>query len=342
MVVIPNHQPLIEGLSSYYLKITRFIEHHQSAIGSCGIHMKSAHVEGMAYYDSGHLLGAICQTIAGTVFDEEAIQQLISATEKHNFTVSVYQIEPDMIYFWANAMHATPVHRDLTTDITDLDRLIAKMVGQQLTGFIEVLIADGAESGILLFNSGQIIGASTSPGGARETFDQVRRRLVEETSTRGGTFHVSTISAREKSGDNPIKRDPSKANNAEAGLTPPAAPAARPVDALPIVEELLSLGETVCIESKRVKDFPIQFRKAAMKLADKYSFLDPFLKEFEYSDGRLRLQRNVPPQTLAAGVLECIQNMMTALGLTSQFKAKADGWLRANAKSLKGLGVNLN
>lgn len=342
MVVIPNHKPIIEGLSSYYLKLDKFIEHQQSVIGTCGIHLKSAHVEGVAYFDSGHLLSAICQATAGPVFNEDAIQQLISANEKHNFTVSVYQIEPDMIYFWANTMHATPLHRDLTTDITDLDRLIAKMVGQQLTGFIEILIADGAESGILFFNTGQIIGARTVPGGARETVEETCRRLVEETQTRGGTFHVSTITAHKKNADCTNKRDRSKGKNAEASPAPATAPAARPVDALPIVEELLSLSEAVCIESKRIHDFPTQFRKAAVRLADKYSFLDPFLKEFEYSGGRLRLRRSVPPQTLAAGVIECVQSMMTTLGLTSQFKAKLDGWLRANAKSLKGLGVNLN
>jgi hypothetical protein len=304
--------------------------------------MKSAHVEGMAYYDSGHLLSAVCQTIAGSVFNEDAIQQLISAAEKHNFAVGVYQIEPDLIYFWANTMHATPLHRDLTTDITDLDRLMAKMVGQQLTGFIEILIADGAESGILFFNTGQIIGASTAPGSAREAVEQACRRLVEETQTRGGTFHVSTITAHKKIADSTKKRDHSKAKNAEVSHTPPAAPAPKPVDALPIVEELLCLCEAVCIESKRIQDFPTQFRKSAVRLADKYSFLDPFLKEFEYSGGRLRLRRSVPPQTLAAGVMECTQNMMTALGLAGQFKAKADGWLRSNAKSLKGLGVNLD
>jgi hypothetical protein len=107
-----------------------------------------------------------------------------------------------------------------------------------------------------------------------------------------------------------------------------------------MLEEILSLSESVCIESKRVKDFPTQFRKTAMELADKYSFLDPFLKEFEFSGGKVRLEGNVQPQALVAGVLECIQAMLGSLELAGRFKEKSAGWFRANAKNLKSLGVS--
>lgn len=335
MMVIPNQPPIVGGLNSYYLNVRKFFEHQQSELGSCGIHLKSPHMEAMVYFDSGQLLSATCQTIAGAVTDEEAMQQLLSAVEKHNFTVSVYQIDPDMIHFWANAMHATPLHRDLSTDITDLDRLIAKMINQQLNGFIEVLIGDGVESGILFFNSGKIIDAHTSAGEAGETVEHVRR-LVAETTAKGGTFNVCTIGHHQKTGAGAVKRMESKVQSADAGTAPPATPS---VDPIPMIEEVLSLAASVCAESKRAKDFTSHFRKAAVELADKYSFLDPFLNEFEFSGGKLRLERKVQPQALAAGVLECIQRMMASLGLASRFREKADGWFRVNAQDLKGLGV---
>jgi hypothetical protein len=338
MMVIPNQPPIVEGLNSYYLNVRKFFEHQQSELGCCGIHLKSPHMETMVYFDSGQLLSATCRTNAGSVTGEEAMQQLMSAVEKHNFTVSVYQIDPDMIYFWANALHATPLHRDLSTDITDLDRLIAKMINQQLNGFIEVLIGNGTESGILFFNNGKIIGANTSAGEAGQTVEYVHH-LVAETTAKGGTFNVSTICHHQKSEVSAPKRVQSKDESVDAGTAPPAPPS---LDPIPMIEEVLSLAASVCTESKRARDFATHFRKAAVELADKYSFLDPFLNEFEFSGGKLRLERNVQPQALAAGVLECIQRMMTSLGLASRFRERADGWFRVNAKHLKGLGVKLS
>jgi hypothetical protein len=339
MFIIPTYQPIIEGLNSYYLNVRKFFEHHQRELGTCGIHMKSPLIEGIVYFDSGQFLSAICLTNAGTISGKEAIERLMSAVEKGNFSVSVYQIDPEMIFFWANALHAKPLHRDLTTDITELDRLIAKMINQQLTGFIEILIADGSSSGILFFNDGKIVSASTSSGKISESIELVRSRLIEETNAKGGTFHVSMISTHKENEENSPKKTESTADHADPVPVPPPSDSAKMVDPIPMLEEILGLSESVCIESKRVKDFQAQFRKAAMELADRYSFLDPFLKEFEFSGGKVRLEGHIEPNVLVAGVLECIQKMLTQLGLTGHFKEKAEGWFRANGEILKSLGV---
>lgn len=340
MLVIPHHRPIIEGLDSYYLNVRKFFEHHQRELGTFGIHMKSPRVEGMVYFDSGQFLSAICLQSGETNFGEDAFARLMAATEKFNLSVSVYQLDPDMIFFWANALQAQPLYRALTTDITELERLITKMINEQLTGFIEIFVADDSASGIMFFNNGKIIGASTNPSEDRESIDMVRSRLVEETNAKGGAFNVSMISAHKKTDNNSTKRVDSKTEHANPVSTPPQSDIAEIVDLLPMVEEILSLSESVCIESKRVKDFPTQFRKAAMELADKYSFLDPFLKEFEFSGGKVRLEGNVQPQALVTGVLECIQTMLGPLELTGRFKKKSAGWFRANAQNLKSLGVS--
>ncbi len=339
MFVIPQLQPVIEGLDSYYLNVRKFFEHHQRELGTFGIHMKSPRAEGMVYFDSGQFLSAIWLKNGETVFGEDAFARLMAGVEKSNFSVSVYQIDPEMIFFWANALQAHPLHRALTTDITDLERLITKMVNEQLTGFIEVYVADDSASGVLFFNSGKIIGASKSPSEVREPIEAVRNHLVAETNAKGGSFNVSTISAQKKTDSSSAKQVDSRKDGANSVSTPPQSDHAEIVNPLPMLEEILSLSESLCIESKRVRDFPTQFRKAAMELADKYSFLDPFLKEFEFSGGKVRLEGNVRPQALVAGVLECIQRMIEPLELTGRFKEKSAGWFRANAKTLKSLGV---
>jgi hypothetical protein len=340
MLLLPQHQPIIEGLNSYYLNVRKFFEHHHRELGTFGIHMKSPRFEGMVYFDSGQFISAICLNGGQSFFGEDAFERLMSAVEKYNFSVSVYAINPEMIFFWANALQAQPLHRDLTTDITDLDRLITNMINQQLTGFIEIFLADDSASAILFFNSGKILGASTSPGETRESIEVVRDRLVKETNAKGGVFHISTISISQKNKDRSINPVDSEAEHPDPVATPSQPATAESLDPLPMLEEVLRLSEAVCMERKRVKDFPTQFRKAAMELADKYSFLDPFLKEFEFSGGKVRLEGNVPSQALVGGVLECIQKVLGPLGLTDRFNEKADGWFRKNANTLKDLGFN--
>jgi TATA-box binding protein (TBP) (component of TFIID and TFIIIB) len=339
MLIIPRHQPVIAGLNSYYLNIRKFFEHYQRELGTFGIHMKSPLLEGMIYFDSGQFLSAICLTNGETISGNKAIEKLTSAVEKSNFSISVYQIDPSTIFFWSNTLSAKSLHRDLSTDITDLGRLINKMATQQLTGFIEVLIADGSASAVLFFNSGKIVSASTESGEIREALEMVQNRLIEETNSKGGMFHVTTIPTQNGNEENTQRKTEPTTDQPELIPELSSIDNTKTTNPIPIVEDILSLSESVIMESKQAKNFHTQFRKAAMELADKYSFLDPFLKEFDFIGGKVRLESDVEPEVLIVGVLECIHKMLTPLGLTSRFKERASGWFSQNSKILASLGV---
>lgn len=335
MFVIPNQMPVLEGLNSHYLNIRRFFEHFRGETGSFGIHMKSTLIEGIVYLDSGSIVNALCRSNSTAASGDGAVSKLMEAAEKQNFQVSVYQVDPDLIFFWANSLNAKPLYKNLTSDITDLERLIAKMTNEHLTGMIEIFLNNGSGSGIVIFNEGKILHVITLSGQLGESTEKVLSGLIQTSRSQGGTFNVSTISTergdlQHLSGDDSLIDESRSGSETCCGIA---------FDPVPMLEEMLHIAEALCSENKKAVDFQAQFRKAALKIADKYTFLDPFEKEFDYSKGKIRIETVVQNDFLVSGVLECVQLVFSSLALTGQLKEKTEGWFRSHDEDLKRLGI---
>jgi len=337
--VIPDEKPILKGLQSYYLHLPKFIEHHRNEVAACAIHLKSAASEGVLYLDSGECVGAFCRSGSTTLQDEPAVASLLDAAGRQNFQISVYEIDPALVHLWANSVNARLLHRDLTSDITDLDRLIAKMAKERLTGFIEAATHDGAISGILFFHAGDIVHGALSSSGTPQSIEAVRGRLNEAIKAKGGTFQVSTIPDREERRSIEVNGFSGAPGEKRAAANPPRQGAKSERSLIPALEELLRLAESLCREQRKSADFGALWRKAALHAADRYGFLDPFAKEFHYAEGKIRLEVPVEDRLLASGVLECVQAIIGSLGLTGRFKEKAAAWFAEHAALLDALGI---
>ena len=156
MVIIPREKPVIENLNIYYLDIKKLFEHFQGEIGSGGVFFKSHSAEGAIFFDEDELLNGYFQEKDTILTGNTAIDQLIQAGSKHNYTVSIYRISQEEVYFWASLPSAEKIYKDLSTDFTDLSGLIKKMRSEKLTGYIDVLIGNGKESGLIFISNGEI------------------------------------------------------------------------------------------------------------------------------------------------------------------------------------------
>jgi hypothetical protein len=260
----------------------------------------------------------------------------MAAAEKQNVQVSVYEVDPDLLFFWANSLNARPLHKNLTSDISDLDRLIAKMTNEHLTGMIEASLHDGSGSGIIFFNEGKILYASMLSGQLGESAEKVLDRLIQTSRSKGAPsrqrFHDHGF--QHSSGDD----SPIDASGSGHELERQA-DRGNAFDPVPMLEEMLRIAEALYSENKQADDFQSLFRKAALKIADKYTFLDPFEKEFDYSKGKIRLETDVQANLLVAGVLECVQLVFSALGMAGRLKEKTEGWFLSHGEDLKRLVI---
>jgi len=322
MVVFPREEPVIEGLNSYYLEPSRLLEHYQGQLDSGVIHFKSASAEGAVFFDKDGLLEGVYEGKEENLRGKDAVQRLIHSTRSDNYTIGVYELEPEKLYYWTSILKAERVHENLSTEFTDLEGLMRKMASEKLSGYIEISVSSSEDRAFLFFKSGRMLGGSYSwRKGRLDRSQESRNSIIQTAKEKGALFHVSRISA-----GNPAEE--------KAGL-----PTQHILEA---VEELLVAVEDLFRSNKSVKgDFRTLLKKAFLELAETYPFLDPFAGEFEYADRKVRFTGESGEARLAEGLLASMKSLGEENGIRSEIKAATDAWLNKHGRKLIALGVKL-
>ena len=312
MVVIPRQQPVLENLNIYYLDVRKLLEHFQGEIGSGGIHFKSHAAEGVIFFDQDQLVSGFFQDKEIAISGNEAVERLLAAGDDYNFSVNIYKIGPEEVYFWAGIPTAEKIYKNLSTEFTDLEGLIKKMSAEKMTGYIDVTIGSGKESGLIFLINGKIMGGSYSWGnGAPSPSKENQDLLIQKTKQLGGTFNVCRIAFKNVRTDNqPITQEPDN-----------------PLAAIAMIEELLSIfEELVSKKSKQKADFQKLLKQKFVENAERFSFLDPFAGEFEYAEQKITLSSHVSDRDLVDGVVTAVNEMARELGLQSALIENLDAW----------------
>jgi hypothetical protein len=319
MVVIPKQQPVLENLNAYYLKVRKLLEHFQGEIGSGGVHFKSHAAEGVIFFDQNELVNGFFQDRDIKMSGSEAIERLLEAGDNYNFTVNIYEIGAEEVYYWAGIPTAEKIYRDLSTEFTDLEGLIKKMSSEKLTGYIDVSIGDGKENGLIFLINGRIVGGSYSWGnGSPSPSMKNRNLLIRKTKESGGSFNVCRIALT-----NPEKN---KASDFEQ-------PKRQRV--IEMLEELLALFEKVVDpKMKKRMDFQKLLKQKLVQHADRFAFLDPFAGEFEYRDQRITFSGKADEAHLVDGIFTVVKEMALELGLLSTLIDNLDSWSLKYAEDL--------
>jgi hypothetical protein len=327
MVIIPREKPIIENLNSYYLDVNKLLEHYQGDVGSGGIYFKSHAAEGVIFFDQDDLLNAIYREKNAELTGADAVDQLIKAGGRYNFSVHVYQISMDEVYFWSSIPSAEKIYKDLSTEFTDLEGLIRKMSSEKLTGYIDVAIGNGRESGLIFIINGKIMGGSfTWDNGEPGPTHQNQELLVKKTKEHGGTFNVCRIPLSKKDG-------------AGQGHGSSAKPSK---NTLVMMEELLEIFEETISANKKMKaDFNKILKQKFVENAEQYAFLDPFAAEFEYADQRIKFSGIATDQELIDGVTHSLKQLARELGLVPQFLFNTEVWSEKYSKQIQNFNIKL-
>ncbi len=326
MVVIPKQQPVLENLNIYYLDVRKLLEHFQGEIGSGGIYFKSHSAEGVIFFDQDHLVSGFFQDKENTISGTEAVERLLAAGNEYNFTVTIYQIEPEEVYYWASIPTAEKIYKDLSTEFTDLEGLIKKMSAEKLTGYIDVTISKGNENGLIFLINGKIMGGSYSWGnGTPSPSKKNQELLIQKTKELGGNFNVCRISLKNtRSDDQPVAEEVIQSETA-----------------IVMLEALLGIFEKVIREKNKKADFQKLLKQKFVENADRFAFLDPFAGEFEYAEQKITFSGRVTNRDLVDGVVTAVKEMARELGMQSALIDDLDLWTKEFADELAKYDVSL-
>lgn len=326
MIIIPKEQPVIENLNAYYIDIEKLYEHYQGEIGSGAIYFSSPVAKGAIFFDKDDVLNGFFKDKADEVHGQKAVRHIIDKAVEYRFLVSVYKIIPENIYFWCSIPEAKKIYKDLSTEFTDMEGLIAKLNSEKLTGIIDISINKGEEEGLLFLNNGEIVGGSTSWASGDSPFSpEMRKNLIQRTKEKGGIFNVSEFqNSNGVTDEQVVKSDPQKSSNIYRAL-----------------EELLRSIEKIHSSMKNKKgEFRNQLKKKFIEKADKYAFLDPFAAEFEYVKGKITFTGKVTDKELARGIIECIKELAEETGVLQILTDELSEWSQENEKMLSELGIH--
>ena len=189
MMLIPREKPYLQGLNSYYLHLEKFIEHLQGDIGSGGIHCKSPHLEMFIYFSENEIISSLVQEKGGQTTCPPFEEVVMGPYCRANFSINVYQLEANAIFFWAQMPPFRRAKSVLKSTEIPLPDLVFRLRQKQFSGFIDAQIVNKPDSGLLFFHEGERIGGSYSWGrGGMSTSDEDYNILLRRMQSGEGIF----------------------------------------------------------------------------------------------------------------------------------------------------------
>jgi hypothetical protein len=327
MLVFPKEKPLLTNLNTFYLKLDKLIEHCQGEFGAGGIFLNSVAAQGAVFFDQEAILSGYLTEKNGELLGDAAVERLLKTDFDYNFSVDIYSIAQKQVYFWSSIPVAEKIYKDLSTDFTDLEGLIRKMSAEKLTGFIDVELVGGRESGMIFLSGGEIIGGSFSwnPGGNGSAKEHVKD-LIEMSKAAGGIFQVSRLPMEDSAHRPQTEMSPASAYN---------------MNTLKMLEEFISIFEKIYKSRKdKPADFNSLLRNKFVQNADRFEFLDPFAEEFEYHERQITFTGDADDGELANGIIVSINELAEDVGVTGQLKNYLTSWYRKYEALLDRLGIH--
>lgn len=327
MLIVPKEKPVLTNLNTYYLKLDKLIEHCQGEMGAGGIYFKSASAQGVVYFDSDEILNGYFSDKNAELLGQSAVEELMQAESSYNFSIDIYGIPFENVYFWSSTPAAEKIYKDLSTEFTDLEGLIKKMGAEKLTGYIDILIGNGQESGMMFFAGGEIIGGSFSWGPVEShSVKASSKQLVEKAKKVGGVFQVCRIPI------DAVQASPAKA----------ARPSGRLQHVLRMLEEFLGIFETLYNSRKdKEADFNSLIRKKFVENAERFTFLDPFAGEFDFNDRKIRFSGAADDAELANGIIVSTTELAEDMGMQEEMRKYLASWQRKYGEKLNHLGIRM-
>lgn len=338
MDIVPRGEPVVTGLNSYYLKIKQLLEHYQGEIGSGGVFFTASSGKGVVFFDQDEVLSGYFQNRREELSGPAAIEYLLDLPGHVNFSVSVYAIDPEDVYFWTSISSATIVYDNLSSEFTDIRALLRKLADERLTGYIDIAINNSDDRGMLFFQNGRIAGDSYS--WTSEPNDEARHLLMEKTKSEGGVFKVFRIDPAQVAASVAAAAVPVPE---ETEAPPPMSQAQPPKeDVLPLLATLLYVLERIVDANKKIKvPFVTLLKKKFIEKADRYSFLDPFAAEFEYKDRRVHYHGNEAPEVVIEAVTTSVSEMARELGLHAALLKMLAPWFEKFADQIERYKIHV-
>lgn len=288
---------------------------------------------GTLLVSEGEIVNACEETAAQRLTGGPAVRAICSRAAEKDGTVNVYSAFPDVVLLLHRLMDSRPLYKDLTSAFTSLDRLIAKLRTDGLTGYVEVQISDGEGTGVIYLSAGEPVESVLSTRSEFVIGQDALNTIVQLVATAGGSFNVF-VEASPVAGLTPAHQTvqgPAQESHREALLA--------------FWDEVLAGVEAVADELSRPGRFQLAFKEVLVSRAVTYPFLDPFAAEFAYTGGHIQFDGPLPDD-FSKALGDCLSDTVSKLAfqlkrsdLEQRVRARLEGLSEKHAPVVDRFGL---
>jgi len=265
-MIFPKGKVIFENLKTSFTNFDELLSNLKDNKTSCYIAVTFWEYEGVLFISSGEIISALEEKDSYRKIGAEAVMNLLKKVKEKEGTISIYEIPPELVMLLAGSSDSIILYKDLASDFTDLKKLIEKLRAEKHTGYMEIVDKLGENVGVIFIQAGEPMQSILTINKEVILHSGVHPRIYELVQTNGAIFNVF------KSGLL------INGNNGEE------------------ISRLLEFWSDViaCIEKRsNPTTFNSIFRKALIAKADAYPFLDPFMAEFNYANGKATFVGNI-------------------------------------------------
>jgi hypothetical protein len=267
-MIFPKVQALYENLNTSFTNVGELLLDLQTNSITGYIQVSFLEYEGILFLIDGKIVNAIEETEGKRKTGQDALINITARAKNREGTISIYSLSREMVNMLSGVVESEVVHKDLSTEYTSLEKLIAKLQGEGHTGYVEVNFMGERGSGIIFLQAGEPIESIMSTGGEVVSGADILPRIVQAASNFDATFNVYKAA---------VEQTFSEGTEIIADFD---------------LSQLLEIWGVIINTAERVTEglsenghFLNVFKDTQIEKADEYPFLNPFDSVFEYKDG---------------------------------------------------------
>ena len=316
-MILPKGKVLYENMNTSFTNFGELLLNLNASSFTGYIRVSFWEYEGILLLDSGKVVNAF-EEIEGKkrITGQEAVTSITQHVTERDGTISIYHLSTKLVTILASTAKSEVVYKNLTTELTSLDKLLDKLKNEEHTGYVEVEMKDGKGAGIIFLQHGDAIECLFSTDNETVSGPQVLPHMIEISSKIEGNFNVYKAD---------IKKVLDESAKIMAGFELP--------QLLQVWQEFIATVEKTADGLYKNGHFLNTFKDSLIEKSRDYPFLDPFVAEFEYKNGKITFRGELV-KDFSLGLGECLSATIDKLA-AEQPEAKLEAKIKSELQSVK-------
>ncbi|MFQ3580485.1 MAG: hypothetical protein SNJ67_02535 [Chloracidobacterium sp.] len=193
-MIVPRGKPVHENLSTSYVNVAALLADLQVNEFTGYVSVEFWGYSSYVFLSRGQIVNAYEATDSVIQREREALDGLLSRAQARNGKVGFFHHPEEVIHAIAGIINGEPVYRDLSSDFTNLEKLVEKLVKSDSVWYVEVLFEQEPSGGIIYIVDGRAEGVCSVEFGGEGQYQVALGsdglKLIYERVSKGATFNV--------------------------------------------------------------------------------------------------------------------------------------------------------